>query len=171
MSRIKISKGDIFRVDVGNDKIKFFQFVMLDPAQMNSEVIRVFDFEIHKSDEFEIESIIEKEIDFYVHVVIKWGIDMGLWSKVGNFSIENDIILPYFRDVVPIDKYLGENGKIMFCETNDWVAWQLGQSFTNRKPIGKLSEETKEFFIGIIMSPIDVRDYIKNSIYSQPYFT
>ncbi len=168
--RIIVRKGDIFKADLGNGRAKYLQYVMLDPAEMNSEVIRVFNYE-SKIDEIpDLQEVIRSGVDFFAHVVVKWGVQMGLWKKVGNIPIEKDFVPPYFRDVPLHDKYI-RNGKIQFCKTNDWVAWQAGQSFEDRKSIGKLTKETKKYNRGGIMPPVQIIERMKTGSYSALDFT
>lgn len=168
--RIRINKGDIFKADLGNGKAKYLQYVMLDPAEMNSEVIRVFSYTGKPNEEPNLKEVVTSEIEFYAHVVVKWGVEMELWEKVGNVPIEKDFVPPFFRSVPIYNKYL-INGEVQFCETDDWVAWQAGQDFDDRKPIGKLTETTRKYFKGGVIPPIKIIERMKTGRYNIPYFT
>lgn len=168
--RIRVNKGDVFKADLGNGKAKYLQYVMLDPAEMNSEVIRVFSYSGSPDEEPNLKEIVASEIEFYAHVVVKWGVQMELWEKVGNIAIEKDFVPPFFRSVPLYEKYIID-GKIQFCETDDWVAWQAGQSFDDRKPIGKLTEATRKYFLGGVIPPMEIIERMKMKKYSWSYFT
>jgi hypothetical protein len=169
IKRIRIIQGDVFRANLEKGRFKYLQFVMLDPAQLNSQVIRVFNYEEYSNENTDLLKVAKSEIEFYAHVFLKWGVQMGLWEKVGNVPIESDLVQPIFR-TVPLDKHI-EKGQITFCKTDDWLAWQAGQSFDDRKPIGNLSEETEKYFLGSIMAPHDIIERMKSGSYNQPYFT
>lgn len=168
--RVTINTGDIFRVDLDNGKSRFLQYVMLDPSEMNSEVVRIFKYESKQTEEAELKDVVKSGVDFYVHVVVKLGIQLGIWTKVGNLPIENGFEPPRFRDVTPITDFI-VNGQVQYCETDAWVAWQAGQEFEDRKTIGKLNERTEKYYLGGIISPYNILKWMKEGANTQPYFT
>jgi hypothetical protein len=168
--RVIVKEGDVFGADLGNHRMKYLQYVMLDPSEMNSEVIRVFKRESTPVTQPDLEIIAQSEVDFYAHVVVKWGVQMGLWQKIGHVPIENNFEPPYFRSV-PLTPKNMEGNKIIFCKTKDWQAWQAGQKFEDRKPIGYLNEETGKYHLGGVIPPAAIIERMKTGSYSQPYFT
>lgn len=168
--RVIIKEGDVFSADLGDGRMRYLQYVMLDPSEMNSEVIRVFKYESTSGTKPDLETMVQSEVDFYAHVVVKWGVQMGFWEKIGNVPIEKDFEPPYFRSV-PLTLRNMEGNKIIFCKTNDWQAWQAGQEFEDRKPIGYLNEETGKYHRGDIIPPAQIVERMKTGLYNQPDFT
>lgn len=176
MARTKrIREGDIFLVNLeeaisqirdvypeyqeffdntdNREELRFFQYLMLDPAQLNSEVIRVFSFEGSKGDEIELAEIASSGIVFHAHVVIKWGIEMGLWKYIGNIQIEPTFTRPFFRmcgDMPPPgpSPFLGKS--------YNWYVWQAGQRPEDWKHIGELTKEYELIDKGSVFSPIGI---------------
>ncbi len=138
MSRIK--EGDLFEVQLDNNKKGYFQFVALDQTQLNSEVIRVFKSRYDISDKVEFDMITSDEIQFYIHTTIKFGIKQNLWTKVGNVQLEEDFTLPYFRES-------GDYGDPSVKISKDWYVWQVNEEMI---PVGSLNDEQKKYDIGYI---------------------
>ena len=93
--RVTINEGDIFEVPLDNNTKGYFQFIMLDLTQLNSEVIRVFRKQYPHDETIHLAEIVKDEVHFYAHVIIKFGVKMGLWKKIGNLPLK-----------VPLQKYL-----------------------------------------------------------------
>jgi len=102
--RLKLEIGDIFCVKISNEKYKFFQFILCDKFQMESDVIQVFST-ISDHCLFEnLSDIIKSDIEFYVCTSCKVGFKQGYWEKIGNIPIENKLEIPPFisiEDVSP----------------------------------------------------------------------
>lgn len=170
MKRIKVKEGDVFKIRVSEKEVGFFQYLLLDPCQLNSEVIRVFNFRGNEKDKINLELIFSSGIDFYSHVIIKSGIRLGLWNKVENYPIEKDFDAPYFRDTFGHDDEY-EGNKIIYKKSNSWNIWQAGYSFDSRKNIGFLSKEYELIDIGIVYSPNEVIHRMLTGKYSYPYYS
>ncbi|MBD5196515.1 MAG: hypothetical protein HDS89_03565 [Bacteroidales bacterium] len=76
--------GDVFCVDFRNGIKGHFQYVANDFTQLNSSVIRAFNTLYPIDQEIPIEEIVNDDIAFYSHAILKFGVDEGAWSKIGN---------------------------------------------------------------------------------------
>lgn len=88
--RIITRIGDVFEVQLDNCK-KYFQYIANDMTQLNSSVIRAFVEEYPLDYSPILENITAGKVDFYAHTVLRWGIQSGLWYKVGRISFEEDV--------------------------------------------------------------------------------
>lgn len=167
-NRIKI--GDIFKTNTQNGIIRYLQFVMIDPGELNSEVIRIFNYEGRVDEKIDYEKVFFSGISCYTHVVIKWGIKLYNWEKVCNIPIEIGFVPPFFRDVKLKDEYI-VNGKLQFCKTDNWYSWQAGERFEERKHIGWLTEETEKYYLGGVVPPKEIQELINDKNSLKPYFT
>ena len=168
--RTKIKKGDIFQVKLNESEVGYFQYLLLDPCMLNSEVIRVFCYRGAANESVNIETILSSGVDFYSHVVIKFGLKMGLWNKVGNQALEKDFTPPLFRDTFGHeDEYDGN--RIIYKKSNSWNIWRAGDAFDTRKKIGYLTKEYEKVDIGIIYSPIDIIHRMLTGEYIGSYYT
>ena len=170
MKRIRINKGNIFQINLENGKRRFFQYLMLDPVQLHSEVIRVFKIEKNEKDVIDLSEIVNSEVDFYSHVDIKFGIVEKKWERIGSLPIEEDFKRPFFRlcgDMPPP----GENKTL--GKSYNWYIWELGQSFDEMRYIGELSWQYQNIDDGAIVPPKEIIHRINKGTYSfsKGYFT
>ncbi len=131
MKRIITRIGDIFCVEIGGNRKRYFQYIANDLEQLNSSVIRVFKTIYDKDADPGVDNITSDQVDFYSHTVLKLGILEKAWIKVGK------------------SKDVGSFDSIMFRSTNDyspsqlksyhWYVWKLGQEESTY--IGELTDE------------------------------
>ncbi|WP_299223799.1 Imm26 family immunity protein [uncultured Psychroserpens sp.] len=157
--RIVVKRGDVFEVKLNNNKKGYFQFIMLDTTQLNSEVIRVFKRKYEINENPNLNDIIESDIDFYAHVIIKFGIKMNLWRKIGNIPISKNITNPSFRDT---KDYGTSNIEV----SNKWFKWKANESFIE---VGILNEDETKLDIGIVVTPLDIVDKMNTGKYNFVY--
>lgn len=79
--RVVTKIGDIFSVKIEKNSKRHFQLIAFDLTQLNSDVIRAFATAYPVSAEPNISDIVNDEVDFYAHCVIKWGVRLGFWGK------------------------------------------------------------------------------------------
>ncbi|PKP22171.1 MAG: hypothetical protein CVU05_05095 [Bacteroidetes bacterium HGW-Bacteroidetes-21] len=145
MKRIIIKIGDIFSVKLENKRKKYFQFIAKDSAQLNSDVIRAFKIDCQIDSDPNINDIINSEVDFYAHCIIRWGVKMDLWEKVGSeLSFEKPDVL--FRDSDDYGSRPGEQVKISY----KWYVWRINEDY---KFVGELAGENQKAEIGVVISP------------------
>ncbi len=155
--RLILKKGNIYCAELKSGTTRYFQYLIDDPCQLNSETIRVFNFKGKKNIPDDLDKVIQSGVEFYAHVVIKWGIQRNFWYKVGYSTIDDNYKYPMFRDVFNLgeDEIIIDR-KIQFKKTNKWQIWQAGQPFSSRRNIGWLTEKYKKIDLGIVFSPENI---------------
>lgn len=81
--RIVTKIGYIFCVEFPNNTKGYFQYIANDYTLLNSSVIRVFKTHYPINENVEPTRIIDDDIDFYAHTILKPGIHSGAWYKIG----------------------------------------------------------------------------------------
>lgn len=81
--RIVTKIGDVFCAEVDGEFKAYFQYVANDLTQLNSSVIRVFKTHYPIDHKPVIEDIVKDEVAFYAHTVLRWGIELNAWYKIG----------------------------------------------------------------------------------------
>lgn len=146
--------GDIFIVNLGEKTLKYFQYISDDITQLSSNVIRAFK-KVYLKEETDLTKIVEGEIDFYAHIVIKSGLKSKLWYKVGNKQeIGNTGVM--FRTSL-------DYGNPSIKVSKRWQVWEV-----NQPPIfiGKLNQEFQKLDIGTVVTPHDVIERLKSGSYN-----
>lgn len=159
MSRLYIKIGDIFSVKIDTDKKKYMQFVASDLTQLNSDVIRAFKktYLIHSNPD--LSEIVKDEIEFYAHCVIKWGVNLGFWEKVGNNPDVGNIDQILFRDST-------DYGNPQITVSQNWWIWKVNEE---QKQIGKLEGENRKAEIGIVFDSESIVHRMKTGNYNGSY--
>ena len=156
--RIKI--GDVFSVNISESEKKFFQFIAVDSTQLNSDVIRSFEKKYLINEVVEIESILDDEVDFYTHCVIKFGLKMNLWEKVANSNKIGSFDNIFFRGSKDSGCKPGEQVKI----SKNWYVWRINdKDFTS---VGKLEGDNVKAELGLVVNPYDVIERMKTGNFS-----
>ncbi|MDT3738619.1 MAG: hypothetical protein RO257_03855 [Candidatus Kapabacteria bacterium] len=160
--RIRI--GDIFSVKISENKKKFFQLIAYDLLQLNSDVIRAFkkEYPIDVIPEFSV--LIIEEVEFYAHCIIKFGIKLNCWEKIGNIlevgKTENII----FRAT---NDYGHKQGEEPIRVSKSWYVWRINDNdFTE---IGKLEGENRKAEIGIVFDTYSIVHRMKTGQYGGFY--
>jgi hypothetical protein len=156
MKRIVIKKGDVFFAKISDTKKKYFQYIADDLSQLNSYVIRGFKKEYEINDNPSIESIVSDEIIFYAHSFLRTGHKLGFWTKVGTYPY-NDKPYIIFRGTNDIVRKPSEE---LVKISDKWYIWEINGE---RKKIGKLTEEYKKAFYGIVYNPMDIIELLKGN--------
>jgi hypothetical protein len=151
--------GDIFSVELDNQSKRYFQYIVNDLTQLNSDVIRVFKKTYAIADSSELTDIIKDEVDFYCHVITKLGIKMGLWKKVGNNSNVGGLDHIIFRGTSDSGSKPGEQ----IQTSQKWYIWKINDA--NFFRVGKLEKEYQKAELGIVVNPYDVITRMKTGTY------
>ena len=162
--RVITKIGDVFSVKIDGEYKKYMQYISNDLTQLNSDVIRAFKKKYPIDENPTIESIIEDEIDFYAHCILKFGVKMLLWEKVGsNKNIGNlDNIL--FRGTKDYGHKVGDEP---IRVSNSWHVWKINdEKFTTVKT---LTEQIKKADIGLVYNPLGIIELMKNKKYPINY--
>lgn len=157
--RVVVKIGDIFCAKIDEEYKVYFQYVCDDLSQLNSRVIRVFSKKYDIDETPKLEDVVQTEIAFYAHVVIKWGIQNGLWSKVGNvkFTDTVDVLFRCSND-------FGAKPPVEISYS--WRIWRVNEPFNE---IGVLSKEYQNAELGPIWPPYEIINRIRTGKYSFPY--
>ena len=141
MARANTKIGDVFSAKINDSSKKYFQYIVSDLTQLNSDVIRAFK-KVYSLDESpDLAEIISGEVEFYAHCVTKWGVKLGYWEKVGNIADVGKIDHILFRDS-------GDYGNPQIKVSQDWWVWEINEE---QKRVGKLVGENQKAEIGIVM--------------------
>jgi len=159
--RVTVKEGDIFEVPLDNNKKGYFQFIMLDLTQLNSEVIRIFKKRYEANEAPDLEDVVKDEVQRYAHVVIKFGVKMNLWDKVGNVGLESVIEAPYFRMADDDD-----DPNVQWKRSSKWSVWQVGKDFQS---VGRLTDSYKNYDIGLVINPQGISELFKGNKYPGYY--
>ncbi len=154
MARIVIRLGDVFVAQLNGNRKKFFQYVGDDLSMMNSRVIRVFREAFPLDVSPDLEFVVGGDVDFYAHVVIRWGLQLGLWQKVGNVK-EIGTVNVVFRGSHDV-------GNPAMKRSLRWYVWNINGPY---QEVGKLPPEHFSAEIGIVVSPADILDRMRTGSY------
>lgn len=155
--RIVTKIGYIFCVEIEGQHKRYFQYIANDLSQLNSSVIRVFKRKYPMDYVFNADEVIDDEIDFYAHAILRIGILENTWYKVGKhsnvgslehiiFRCSNHFFNPY--DMSP------ENWKVY-----DWYVWHINEDYID---VGELTEDVKQqTHYGVVFSYLSIYDRLK----------
>lgn len=162
MQRVTIKIGDIFEVKIDDSFKRYFQYITNDKTQLNSDVIRVFT-ERYPIDETPVLSkIIKGNVDFYAHVVTKWGVKQGYWKNVGN-DLDIGVTDILFRGS---HDYGVKEGVEPIKVSHRWYVWKINQPFVD---VGRLEGENIKAEIGLVIPPYILFQRIKTGNYEFIY--
>ena len=149
--RIITKIGDVFCVEIDNEHKSYFQYVANDMTMLNSSVIRVFS-RVYPSDYNPVmESIINDNVSFYAHTILRNGILYNAWYKVGNHrdvGNTSDISFRWFDE-------LDFSG---ITKSYNWSVWKINGK---EQFIGEVSEAYRNIDLGIVFSYNNIVNKIK----------
>jgi len=160
--RISSKIGDVFCVNLANQTKKYFQYVANDLLQLNSDVIRAYRTLYQQDSNPELFEIINDQVDFTAHCVIKSGLKMGVWEKFGNISVLGPMEV-MFRCSNDYGSRPGEQVEV----SENWRIWKIGDDDFTR--VGALKGENQTAEIGVVVAPIDVLTRMETGQYSFRY--
>lgn len=140
--RIVTKIGDVFCVNLKDETKGYFQYVANDQTMLNSSVIRAFKKRYNHDESPKIEEIINDEVQFYAHTVLRWGIEYNAWHKIGKSNetgaIEVEKVLFGYTD-----KY-GEDWFGLPIDVNPRKNWSIWHINKEEKKIGKLPRRYRD---------------------------
>lgn len=160
MGIVNTKIGDVFSVKTAKNRKKYFQNVVSDLTQLNSDVIRAFNTVYQIDDNPDLSDIISDEVQFYAHCVTKLGLKMRLWEKVGNVKNVGNTAQILFRGTSDYGVWVGDE-PIKVSEK--WYVWRVNEPFMD---VGKLLGEKRNAEIGVIVNPHDIVERIITGKYS-----
>jgi hypothetical protein len=162
MIRITTKIGDVFSVRLGDNGKRYFQYIANDLIQLNSDVIRVFKIIYPVNANPDLAEIVKDEVVFATHCVIKLGLKMNLWEKMGNIPIIDTVSI-LFRCS---NDYGSKPGEQIHVSRN-WRVWKMGDEDFTR--VGELPDGYRNAEIGIIVTPVDIITRIRTGKYDFVY--
>ena len=141
--RVRKKHGDIFKVRISDDDVRYLQYVADDINQLNGNVIRVFKRRYTGNDAPSPDEIVDDEIDFYCHVILKWGVERGFWTKYGSSKDVGELKKVFFKD------YIEELPPLYPAFWRIWTIYK----YTERR---RLPKRFKDAYWGIIFQPATI---------------
>ena len=141
MARANTKIGDVFSVKIDDSSKKYFQYIISDLTQLNSDVIRTFKKIYPLNANPDLSEIVNGEVEFYAHCITKLGLKMGYWESVGNISNVGDFDKLLFKSS-------GDNPQTRVSQ--NWWIWKINEE---QKPVGKLQGENRKAEIGSVIPP------------------
>ena len=141
--------GNVFCVEIDTSYKCFFQFVAYDKTQLNGQVIRVFKKRYPMEYKPDLNEIVQDEVSFYSHTVIKFGLDDNVWYKIGHSPNKGDVDNIFF-------KLKGWKGK------SCWKYWKINNDIQYSSQI---SDELVKYHYGFIFPYKDIVAKIKTGHY------
>ncbi|MEO7101164.1 MAG: hypothetical protein ABI162_17560 [Luteolibacter sp.] len=152
--------GDVFEVDVEGNCKQYLQHIANDVTQMSSNVIRVFKSKYPPNSDFDIEAVVNDEVEFYAHCITKWGVRDGVWRKTGSSeNIGSGHVSVFFRDS-------GDVGNIQIKISQKWWVWKINEE---QRFVGALEGVLRESEIGIVLQPRHIVDRMTTGTYHFVY--
>jgi len=157
-ARIITKIGDVFSVPLDGGSKKYFQYVANDLTQLNSSVIRAFKSTYPIDSSPDLLQVVAGDVDFYAHVVLKWGIKMKLWERVGNLSFTDKLDVLF--------RASNDYGNPSIKTSHNWRVWKIGE---DDQRVGKLGGEYLKAEIGVVVDPPSVVHRLRTGEYSFVY--
>ena len=154
--RIVTKIGNIFCIEIDNQYKRYFQYVANDMSELNSSVIRMFKRQYPMDYISQIDEIVNDEIDFYTHLILRSGIAENVWYKVGKLSELGDTEHIMFRMV-------GNPESIKNNKSDDWYVWRINCECFR---IGILTDEYRKAYpyVGSAFSYISMLEKIRTGM-------
>lgn len=157
MARANTKIGDVFSVKINDSSKKYFQYIVSDLTQLNSDVIRAFK-KVHPINANpDLSEIVNGEVEFYAHCVTKLGLKMGYWEKIGNTDDVGN-----FDDV--LFRSSGDNPQTKVSQ--DWWVWKINEE---QRRVGKLEGENRKAEVGSVIPPDSIVHRIQTGKYDFVY--
>jgi hypothetical protein len=160
MAKANTKIGDVFSVKIDEGNKKYFQLIIFDLTQLNSDVIRAFKKAYPIDASPDLSEIINGEVEFYAHCVTRWGLKMKLWDKVGNISEIGNISHILFRDTNDCGELI--EGKLIKI-SEKWYVWHINDEKFTR--VGKLNGENRKAEIGVVINPTSIVHRLRTGEY------
>jgi hypothetical protein len=155
MARIVTKIGDIFEATLENGESRYFQYVANDLTQLNSSVIRVFKRKFAPNEAVDLEVLVQGEVEFNVHTMLKPGIQLNYCRKVGNSGNVGNPTQILFRATE-------DSGNVSIPISHRWYVWRIGEDFRN---VGRLKGENRLAEEGGVMPPIAIMNRLETGEY------
>lgn len=174
-NRIITRIGDIFCIEMYNEYKCYFQFIEIDKMQLGSSVIRAFKSRYPMDYKPVIEDIVNDDVLFYAHTILKFGIEYGIWYKVGKSKeLGLEDLCNVIWGTVDIHKsirVLAEEGYFKIIKVNpleNWTIWKVNEDMVN---IGTLPKQYYNIIEeGIVFCYSNIVDRFMHGYYQSTSF-
>lgn len=137
--------GDVFAIECPQG-IRCFQYLGKDETQMSSDVIAAFTPVFSTTDLPELKFLVRSEVGFYAHCIIKFGLKLSAWRKLGNTPVHADASTVQFRAS-------SDYGNKAVSRSLAWWIWRMNEP---QRFVGRLEGQNQRAFIGIVFTPLDI---------------
>lgn len=160
--RIVTRVGNVFCVEFDDRYKCFFQFIAIDCESLGGSTIRVFKRRYPIDYKPNLEEIVHDEILFYANTILRVGIDMGTWYKVGSYS--KDLGLDELEKIWFTTT--GSPNKEGICVANDrWHIWHPAKlnsgTYVNTEYVRELLARNEKIFTGGVAPYVNIAPRIK----------
>ena len=159
--RIVTKIGNIFCVDVDNRYKCYFQYIANDWELLNSSTIRVFKKQYEFDTNPKMDEIVEDDVSFYAHTVLRAGIASGAWYKVGTSKKLGDTKNIMFRMHEDVN-YYGTGKKKSF-------RWHIRRINERSQFVGEMNETYRKYDMDGVLSVINLITKIETGKYNTLY--
>jgi hypothetical protein len=162
MPRYSSKIGDVFCVPLNNGTKKYFQYIVSDMTCLNSSVIRIFKKFYTIDENPDLNNIINDTVDFYVHVVIQWGVKLKFWEKVGNVADvgKTDVLFKSSHD------FIRKKGEPRIEISEKWSVWKINEPM---QFVGKLERKYHNAEIGGVVPAYQIIERMRTGKYNMTY--
>lgn len=140
--RVVTRIGNIFCVEIDQQYKCYFQYVANDWTQLNSTVIRVFKKRYSLESNPTMDEIVNDEVSFYAHTILRVGLYFNAWYKVGtskNVGNTENIMFRWYKDVNYSNR----------TKSYNWKIWKISEPTLF---VGEMNDEYRKYNLGIIFS-------------------
>ena len=163
--RIITKIGDVFCVEVDGKFKCFFQYIANDFYQLNSSVIRVFKHRYLMEYELSINEVVKDEVAFYAHTVLRTGIELGAWHKVGKSTdLGEEGLAKVMFGCAQDTKVYSPNHIERVNPLTNWYIWHVNKPHVN---VGELADKYQDIIeVGSVMPYQQIVNRMKYGYYT-----
>lgn len=138
--------GDIYRVHLENSVVRFMHSIAKDDSELHSDVLRIFRRHYGPDENPSIDTILNDEVECYMHTYARYGLKWNIWEKYGYRLVDKEQLGPiWFRASQDVGKY-----PLQQIVSKNWVVWSINGP---RVYVGKLPEEFHSADLGGVYAP------------------
>lgn len=149
--------GDVYAIQLPDNRVGFMQHLANDSSQLGSNVVCVFRVIQAQDSPVDLAQIVQADIEFYAHVLLKAGETLGIWNKVGRAN-KAHTSLPLWCKCIDSDRTI--------AESKNWKVWRTDGLLI---PAVLDSRDFLEAEIGIVFSPLNIQARLINGQYPKVY--
>ena len=106
-----------------------------------------------------MDEIVDDDIDFYAHTVLKYGYLYNVWYKVGTHKNVGDTENIMFR-------VLTDTPWVNIVKSHNWYVWKIN---CESEYVGELNEEQRKYDMGFVYSWPQIVNRIKTGQWLSKY--